>query len=154
MILRILNGVTSTSFYLGGIAFALIISGYVLEVVLRYFFNAPTSFTSDFTQWFFAAMIMLCIPEVTYRKGHVIISFFLEKMPTDFRSKLERILSFAGFVICIAVCWICLCETMRQYQIDIQTAWNHPIPKWWISVFIPYGMGLTGLQFLSHALKR
>lgn len=154
MMLRILDGATKTSFYIGGVAFSLIIFGYILEVVLRYFFNAPTSFTSDFTQWCFAAMVMLCIPQVTLNKGHVIISFFLEKMSPNFRSNLERVLSFAGFLICMTAAWICLSETIRQYEIDIQTAWNYPIPKWWISVLIPYGIGLTGLQFLRISLKR
>ncbi|WP_054030137.1 TRAP transporter small permease [Desulfatitalea tepidiphila] len=154
MIDRVLNGITKGSFYLGGLAFALIIVGYVMEVVLRYFFNAPTSFTSDFTQWFFAAMVMLCIPEVTRIKGHVIISFFLEKMSAGHRSMVERTLSLAGFLICMTAAWICFSETMRQYNTGIQTEWNFPIPKWWISAVIPYGIGLAGLHFFRIALKR
>lgn len=154
MINQVIDKVTKTSFYLGSVAFSLIFVLYVVEVVLRYFFNAPTSFSTDVIQWLFTLMIMLCLPEVTSQKGHIIISFFLEKMQTGHRDRLERILSGAGFIICMITTWMCFSETVRQYQVGIETNWNTPIPKWWILIVIPFGFGLTGLHFLRNALKR
>jgi len=153
VISKALDRITEVSFYLSGLALLLIIVAYILEVVLRYFFNAPTSFTSDFTQWFLAAMAMLAMPEVTRRGGHVVISFFTEKLSAMHRRRLERALSLAGFIVCMVAVWICAGESLRQYAAGIETAWNHPIPKWWISILIPYGLGITGLQFFRLAFE-
>jgi TRAP-type C4-dicarboxylate transport system permease small subunit len=48
--------------------------------------------------------------------------------------------------------WICWQETFRQYDRSIETLWSHPIPKWWISAFIPFGFVLSGFQMLRSAL--
>lgn len=154
MMARMLDTATRLGFYLGGAAFALIILCYVAEVMLRYFFNAPTSVTSDAVQGLFAVMVMLGIPEVSRNNGHVVIGFFLEKMDPGRRAMLFRLLAALGFLICAAMVWICLAETLRQYRAGILTEWNHPVPKYWISGIIPYGIGVTGLHFLRMAVKR
>jgi C4-dicarboxylate transporter DctQ subunit len=148
-----IDKLSTISFRLSGLALLLIITFYVLEVVLRYLFNSPTSFTIDFTQWLLAAMVMLALPEVTRTNGHIVISFFLEKMSKATRQKLERSLKIVGCFLCLTAAWICLGESIRQYGTDIQTEWINPIPKWWISIFLPYGFGLSGLQFLKMGIK-
>jgi TRAP-type C4-dicarboxylate transport system permease small subunit len=137
-----------------GIALLLITSSYVFEVIMRYFLDAPTSWSSDVIQWFFAAMIMLALPEVTRTNSHIVISFFLEKMKPRSRLNLGRVLASVGFAMCMLTAWICLQETLRQYDRSIETLWSHPIPKWWISAFIPFGFGLSGLQMLRSIFER
>ena len=150
----LLDGVTKFSWYLSGLALFLILFSYVLEVVMRYFFGVPTSWTNDYIQWFLAAMIMLALPEVTRLKAHIVISFFLEKMQPQARERLGRILALAGFVVCSLAAAICLQETWRQGRQGIETLWNDPISKAWISAFIPYGLALSGLQMLRQGLSR
>ena len=145
-----LDLVTRLSMYASGIALLLITLSYVFEVIMRYFLNAPTSWSSDVIQGFFAAMIMLALPEVTRTNSHIIISFFHEKMNPTSRQHLGRALAFIGFLMCMLTAWICLQETLRQYDRSIETLWSHPIPKWWISAFIPFGFSLSGLQMLRN----
>ena len=61
-----IDKLSTISFRLSGLALLLIITFYVLEVVLRYLFNSPTSFTIDFTQWLLAAMVMLALPAASW----------------------------------------------------------------------------------------
>jgi TRAP-type C4-dicarboxylate transport system permease small subunit len=129
-------------------ALLLILSAYVFEVVMRYFLNAPTSWSSDVIQWFLAVMIMLALPEVTRVNGHIVISFFLEKLKPALRRRLGRVIALAGCAMCMITAWICWQETIRQYDRSIETLWSHPIPKWWISAVIPFGFLLSGLQML------
>ena len=149
-----LDLVTRLSTYASGMALLLITSSYVFEVIMRYFLDAPTSWSSDVIQWFFAAMIMLALPEVTRTNSHIVISFFLEKLKPRSRLNLGRILASVGFAMCMLTAWICLQETLRQYDRSIETLWSHPIPKWWISAFIPFGFGLSGLQMLRSVFER
>lgn len=152
-IVRPLDLVTRLSMYASGMALLLITSSYVFEVIMRYFLDAPTSWSSDVIQWFFAAMIMLALPEVTRTNSHIVISFFLEKMKPRSRLNLGRVLASVGFAMCMLTAWICLQETLRQYDRSIETLWSHPIPKWWISAFIPFGFGLSGLQMLRSVFE-
>jgi TRAP-type C4-dicarboxylate transport system permease small subunit len=103
-------------------------------------------------QLLFAAMILLAAPEVTRLNGHIVISFFLEKMTPASRQKLGMGIALVGWLMCFLAAYVCLQESLRQYQQNIETLWNKPIPKWWISGFIPYGFMLSGLQFLRTTL--
>jgi C4-dicarboxylate transporter DctQ subunit len=145
---------TRLSLYGSCLALFLILGCYVLEVIMRYFFNSPTSWSNDVIQLFFAAMIMLAAPEVTRLNGHIVISFFLEKMTATSLEKLERGIALVGCLMCFFAAYICFQESLRQYQNNIEALWNTPIPKWWISGFLPYGFMLSGLQFLRTTLMR
>lgn len=145
---KLLDIATKTSLLGSCIALFLILGCYVFEVVMRYFFNSPTTWSNDVIQLFFAAMIMLAVPQVTRLNGHIVISFFLEKLtPTSFR-KLERVIAIVGCAMCFLTAYICFEESLRQYQQNIEVMWNTPIPKWWISGLLPYGFMLSGLEFL------
>lgn len=43
-------------------------------------------------------------------------------------------------------------ETLRQFTRNIQMMAAQPIPKWWISIWIVLGFGLSALAFLRLAL--
>ena len=151
--LRLLDGTTRLGLYLSGLALFLILFCYIFEVVMRYFFNAPTSWSHDLVQWLMAALVMLAMPEVARINGHIVISFFLEKMTPETRRRLGYVIGVVGCVLCFAAAGICFQETVRQYSQNIETMWNHPIPKWWISAFLPYGFAFTGLQLIRGAFQ-
>ena len=146
-----LDRLTKLSWYLSGAALSFVLVSYIYEIVARYLFNAPTSWSSDANEFFLAATVMLALPEVTRLRGHIVIGFFLEKLGAGSRKRVECI----NFAVCGAVCslvaWVCLQETCRQYASGIETMWYEPIPKWWLSSLLPYGFGLTALQMLKVA---
>lgn len=152
IIIKPLDWVSRLSWYASGLALLLILSAYLFEVLMRYFLSSPTSWSNDVIQWPFAAMIMLALPEVTRTGSHIVISFFLEKMTPASRRRVGRIITFIGCIMCLLAAWICFQETSRQYSHGIETLWNHPIPKWWISVLIPFGFTLSGIQMLRSSL--
>jgi TRAP-type C4-dicarboxylate transport system permease small subunit len=46
--------------------------------------------------------------------------------------------------------WITGSETWRQYAQGVWTLSALPIPKWWVSILIPYGMLSSALHFLRQ----
>lgn len=50
--------------------------------------------------------------------------------------------------------WISANETLRQFNQGITTISAYPIPKWWVSIFIPYGMLSAALYFLRDLWDR
>lgn len=143
-----LDHVTRLSSYLSGLALAGILLLTLKEVAMRYFFNAPTTWSSDVNQWLFAIAVILVIPEIARTNGHIAITVLLERLPRNQKNVATRTLAIVSFLMCLAAFYITGMETFRQYSSGILTMWVSPIPKWWISIAIPFGFLLTAIQFL------
>ncbi len=148
----ILDHVTKLSCVLSGLALAAILLLTLNEVAMRYFFNAPTSWSNDVNQWFFALAIMLVLPEITRTNGHIAISVLIDRLPHRKRNVATRVIAILSFLMCLAAFYISGIETLRQYESGIATMWVNPIPKWWISSVIPFGFFLSAVQFLRLGL--
>ncbi|MCF6266027.1 MAG: TRAP transporter small permease [Desulfuromusa sp.] len=144
----ILDYVTKLSCYLSGLALAAICLLTLNEVSMRYFLNSPTSWSSDVNQWFFALAVILVIPEIARTNGHIAITVLVERLPHRKKEIACRALAFISCLMCLATFYITGMETLRQYSAGIETMWVSPIPKWWISIAIPFGFLLTTMQFL------
>jgi TRAP-type C4-dicarboxylate transport system permease small subunit len=68
-------------------------------------------------------------------------------LPQRYRKSLAHAVLLAAALICLMGAWISGTETWRQYVREIETISAFPIPKWWVSVFIPYGMLSSSLYF-------
>lgn len=150
----ILDVVTKVSFNLSGLALASMLLLIINEVVLRYFFNAPTTWSADVNQWFFALTTMLVLPEITRNNGNVAITVLVDRLPQGLKEFVARTILFLSFLMCIAAVYITGIESLRQIQSGVMTMWIHPVPKWWISVVIPFGFFLSALQFLRLGILR
>ncbi len=151
---RFLDAVTKLSFNLSALALASMLFLVVNEVAMRYFFNAPTTWSMDVNQWLFALTTMLALPEITRVNGNVAITILIERMPANRRLIATRAIVLVSCVACLVAFYISGNETLRQFKSNIMTTWVHPIPKWWISTAIPFGFLLSALQFLRLGLKR
>ena len=157
--LAILNGMASAldlvikvCYFISGGALAVILLSVLTEVFMRYFFNSPTQWSNDLCTWMLAITIMFALPEITRTKGNVAIDVLVEKLPMHVKSKIYRVIAFVAFAICMVTVWICGGESLRQYTNEIATMWIDPIPKWWISISVPIGFLICGIQFLRDGV--
>ena len=148
----LLDQVTRLSFFLSGSALAAMLLLIVNEVVLRYFFSSPTTWSADVNQWLFALATMLVLPEITRTNGNVAITVLIDRLPECRRELMVRLIMFLSFLMCAAAVYITGIESLRQFKVGVMTMWIHPIPKWWISTVIPFSFALTALQFLRSAI--
>lgn len=147
------DAVTSTSFAGAAIVLAAIAFSFCYEVAARYFFAAPTSWANAFVSYLLCAAIFLAVPELTRRRAHVAINLLLERLPPNRAAALNRIIRAAGAVACMLATWISANATLDQFITGIDTISTYPIPKWWVSVVIPYGMFSSGLYFLRDLVS-
>ena len=145
---KLLDAATRICLCLSAFSLFLLLAAYVFEVGARYFFDVPTSWSYDFSQWCLAVSIMTALPDVTRRKANISIDFLLTYLPLRPERMLRRAIFVLACVFCLAAAGVCFEESRRQYRQQIETNWINPIPKWWISLVIPVGLGLSGLQFL------
>lgn len=139
---------TDLSFHLGKLCLGIILFSYCYEVVSRYFFNAPTWWADMAVSYGLCIGCFLMMPHVTRKKGHVAVTFLLETLPPEAARPIYWVLYLICFLVCAAATWINLDENIRQIARDVYLMEVRPVPKYWISVFITYGFGMSALHFL------
>ncbi len=144
--------ITRISLYAAMLCLAFIAAAYCYEVVLRYVFDAPTTWVNPFTSYALCLMIFLALPEMTREGSHLAINILPESLSPETGAVLMKLVHLIGLVAALAAAWISGTETMKQYVGDIFTMAHHPVPKWIISIAIPYGFGSAALYFMRHLL--
>ncbi len=144
--------VTAASFAGAAVVLAAIALSFCYEVTARYFFGAPTSWANAFVSYFLCAAIFLAVPELTRRRAHVSINLLIERLPQRRALMLSRLIRAAGAAACLLATWITANATIEQISLGIETISAYPVPKWCVSIFIPYGMLSAGLYFLRDLI--
>jgi TRAP-type C4-dicarboxylate transport system permease small subunit len=147
------DAVTSASFAASAAVLAAIAVSFCYEVAARYFFGAPTSWANAFVSYFLCAAIFLAIPELTRRRAHVAINLLIERLGSDGAVMLSRLVRFAGAAACLLAAWFTGNATLDQFNLGVDTISAYPVPKWCVSIFIPYGMISSGLYFVRDLLS-
>ncbi|MCP4319622.1 MAG: TRAP transporter small permease subunit [Hyphomicrobiales bacterium] len=142
---------TEVAAVLGAIGLIGIVVSYVYEVVTRYFFNAPTAWVSDFVSYALCASVFLALPKVTKDKGHVAVTIVVDIVPQKIADTMHTTINLIGFICLGFAAYISLQENIRQYSKGIETLAIVPIPQWWVSSFITFGLALSSIYFLRYA---
>ncbi len=144
------DALTQAAAVLAAVGLMCIVTFYVYEVVTRYFFNSPTAWVSDFVSYTLAASVFLALPKVTKDKGHVAVTIIVDMLSERFAAKIHTVVSLIGFLCLSFAAYISLQENIRQFSKNIETLAIIPIPQWWVSGFITFGLLLSALYMLRH----
>ncbi len=145
--------VTQLSTWVGSAILFITTAMYVYEVVVRYLFNAPTTWTSDWTSYFLAVVIFTLVPELARSKGHITIELLPEMLASTPRRYLETITMMTAVAACVFCAWVAFGQTLSLYKTGVVTVASATTPKWWIMGVIAYGFFSAGLHFLRHGLS-
>lgn len=152
LLLRGHDYISRAGFVVGASFLGLIVAVFTYEVLLRYFFGAPTRWASDIVSFMLLASVFLVSPWLARGGGHVAVTLLPDMLPRTRASWVYR----AGYLIGAAVCvWagtIGLGELITLAQRGTMTLSSFPIPKWVLTLFICYGLINTGLYFLRLSL--
>ncbi len=141
-------------FRLAGAALLLAVALYAFEVVARYLFDAPTTWSGEVVQYALAILIFCALPDVTRRSAHVAIDIVPESLPKNARETLARINALVAGLATMLAAWIVAGESLRQFEKGLMTNAANPIPRWWITAFIALGLASAALHFLRHIIGR
>lgn len=147
---RFHDAITSASFAAAVACVAIITCSFAYEVVARYFFGAPTSWAYDLSSYALCPMIFLAIPAMTQQRTHIAVAYLVEGLPSAFRHRAGLVVAVIAMLVCFLAAWITGAETWRQYVRGVETISANPIPKWWVSIFIPYGLLSSAFYFMRQ----
>jgi TRAP-type C4-dicarboxylate transport system permease small subunit len=141
---------TVAGFALATVLVGAIAAAFCYEVVARYFLSAPTAWTYDVGCYLLAAVIFLAMPEMTRRGAHIHVGLIFDYLAPRAAQVLRCAIAVLAVAACLSAAWFTGSETWRQFDEGVWTLSALPIPKWWISILIPYGMLSSALHFLRR----
>ena len=142
------DAISVAGFALAGMLLAIIACSFTYEVIARYFFNAPTEWASPLVSYSLVAAIFLAMPELTRRRAHMALNILVDAVPGGWATIMMRTSYAISGAACLFAAWFCADETLNQVKLDIRTSPPFSIPKWIISVWLPYGFLSSGIYFL------
>lgn len=151
-----MNGVTKLNEWVGRLIAYLIIPIFIfilIEVFLRYLFNAPTVWTNELTQMLFGAYTVLSGGYILAHRGHVNVDILHSMLPVKMRAIVDIFTSLLFFIFVMAFGWFgyeMAKESIETWETSY-SAWNPPI--WPVKLAIPLGAGLLFLQGVVKLLQ-
>lgn len=150
MLCRIQDGITRLGFIGGVLALGAIVYCYLYEVAARYFFSSPTTWATDLVSYLLCIAVFLTLPQITKDRAHIAVTILVDGASPRVADLLHSLMCATGFAACLFTAWISALENYRQFNREITTLAIHPIPEWWVSVFITYGMAGAAFYFLRY----
>lgn len=150
---RLHDGLTRLTFALAVACLGFIIVSFCFEVFARYVLNAPTTWANAVASYLLCIMIFAALPEMTRTSAHVAITFLIDGLPAGFAHAMRTAIALSGLIACLLAAWITGADVLAQWLGDIWTIQSFPVPKWLISIFLPYGFVSAGLYFLRLAMR-
>lgn len=124
----------------------------VSNVVGRFVFGQSLYFSEEINQ---ALIVLITFAGISYaaRHGrHIRMSAITDALPFRARKAMMVMISTVTAVLLLALAWYALTYVMTQAgRGRVLPALR--IPQWWILVWVPAGLFLTGLQYALTALK-
>jgi TRAP-type C4-dicarboxylate transport system permease small subunit len=126
------------------------------DVVGRYVFNAPFTFTVEVTELAMGLIVYLAIGLTTHEDGHISVDFFILRLSTWLRAMLAvvtNILALAFLAFMVWRVWLRAGELFAKG--DITQVWH--IPIWPVAYVMALGSVflLTGVFLhLAYAVRR
>lgn len=152
---RLLNLFDAIAEWIGrlvALAIFLMIAIVVLEVVSRYFFNAPTKWVYDTSGWLQVGYIFLGGAFALQRGYFVRVDLFYGRMSPRAQAWVDVTLSTALFALFAgAMLWKGLGLALSSYQMgEISSTGTWQGPVWPAKFMIPIGVALLSLAWISR----
>ncbi|USQ79171.1 TRAP transporter small permease [Ornithinimicrobium faecis] len=148
---RISNLVANTLLFVAGVLITISTVSLLIQVVSRYFFNAPTVWSEELAIFCFVWSTMLAVPVAFLRREHIVIDFAVNALPKG----LQRLVNPLTDLICAVTLGVIgffavrLLEAAdRQSLSGLTMLFKSTIPLSSLYLAIPVGCALSVVLIL------
>jgi len=134
--------------FLGGALLVFLILSVCWEVILRYFFNRPTSWVVE-TAGYIVLWIPFLVSAWVLRKGsHIRMDMLIAELSPRVRMVIDTVTFSVAAVICFIITWYGVKVVVDLYQTHFITQTFLRLLKWPIIAVIPLSTFLVFIEFL------
>ena len=117
---------------------------------------AYNQYSFTFIEYGFVYLLMLGSPWLIRNRGHVYIEMLTAAVSPAVRNILSRIVAALCVVICLVLAWYTGVLTVEDYVTDEydQLRAQLDIKRWIITISMPIGFGLMGIEFMRFVFGK
>lgn len=143
----IFNRTNDVLVILAGAVLIFAVASVTIDVILRYFFNAPIIWSVVVNENNLLYITFLATAWVLRREGHVRVELVVNRLNPKAENLLGMITSIIGVIICLVVTWYSSLVTWQDFQKGYYIPTHVAIPEASVLFIIPIGMFLLSIQF-------
>jgi TRAP-type C4-dicarboxylate transport system permease small subunit len=152
ILFKIVDKITDLGAWLSALSLGIIVASFWIEVVGRYFFNAPTSWTASVSLYLLMTMVCLVLPWLTREGRHVTMTFVFEKASARAIAPLALAMSVTACAICLIAAYFASIETLRQFDSNVRSPDAMLFAMWRLTALMVYAFFFSALHFARHAM--
>lgn len=131
----------------GAMAIICLIS--IANVIVRYVTDISFAFTEEFSVFLLVFMTLIGTALAFATKGHLRITFFVDRLPKRLRHVAEAISLFATLTVFSLICYYGAYFAYDQWEFE-ETSAGLGYPSWIYSIWLP----ILGVAILYRAIER
>lgn len=124
----------------------------VTDVVMRYFFNAPLSWSYELISlYLMVGLFFFTLSDALAHHTHVAVDILHHYLPDRMRHGAELIGYVLATPVFAAICYLSAVTTWESYQGGDVLAGHIPWPTWLAQICVPLGVGVLALRMALRA---
>jgi TRAP-type mannitol/chloroaromatic compound transport system permease small subunit len=154
-ILKVIDGISKTQSYVMAIVLTVLVFLVVFEVIMRYVFNAPTIWGTEFQLFLYAGLFMLSQAYTLYRGSHARVDILVRNLPCRAQDAIAAIcylllfLPFACVVLRYGISFAY--DSWVKHETSVWSGWQPIIYP--VKTIIPIGAFMLLLQGLAEMVR-
>jgi TRAP-type C4-dicarboxylate transport system permease small subunit len=122
-----------------------------VDVVLRYFFNRPTTWVLEICEYILLYIVFLGAAWVLKEEGHVRVGLVVDRLNPKTQAVVSVITSIVGAFVCSTLAWYGARITWDHFLRGVPSIEMLHLPQYLILMIIPIGSFLLFVQFLRRS---
>ncbi|MFN3890189.1 MAG: TRAP transporter small permease [Beijerinckiaceae bacterium] len=135
---------------LAGVFLLLLMAFTVLDVVMRYFFNAPFRGSLESTEFAMAVIVFLGLAYCGWAGGHIGVDLFEKLLEKPSMRFVPVMVHLAGAALFAVIAYQVVNETLHAWT---QATNMLRVPHWPFRLVAAFGSGLFAIVLLIHAVQ-
>ena len=123
------------------------------EIVSRSFFDISNNWLVEISEIVLLYTTFLGAAWVLGNDKHVTIDLLVDYLSDTWAQRLQITLSLIGAITCFVLVWFGGIVTLDQFQNEIREPTIMAPQSFWITIVIPFGFLLLGLQFIRRGVR-
>jgi C4-dicarboxylate transporter, DctQ subunit len=144
---RFLDGLV----FIAGILLVFASFGVAAMIISRYFLNRPLGWMIEIAEYILLYMSFLLAAWVLKKEAHVKMDVVVEFLSPRIRLVCNVFSSILGAMVCLVLVWFGTKVTWHLYQSGTLTTTYLEVPKYPLTIVIPFGSLLFMIQFIRRA---
>jgi C4-dicarboxylate transporter, DctQ subunit len=150
LVVRALDRFNSFLALFSGLILIIITLLICVEVASRTFFDISNNWLVELSEISLLYVTFLSAAWVLARDKHVSIDLLINSFSQSTAKYIEITFSLLAGATCFVLCWFGVLTVIDQFQAEIREPTIMAPLTFWITLVIPFGMFLLGIQFIRR----